>query len=82
MYNDFRNRAIPEFKFELEPLEYEDFISAVENNLLKCLVLMENSIPIGYLIYTTLVSYSIELNIIYLISDEYFETKLRYLMDD
>ena len=82
LYNDFKNRAVSDFKFDLEPLEYEDFISAIENNLLKCLVLMENSIPTGYLIYTTLVSFSLELNIIYLISDENYETKLRYLLDE
>ena len=82
LYNDFKSRAISDFKFDLEPLEYEDFISAIENNLLTCLVLLENSIPTGYLIYTTLVSYSLELNIIYLISDENYEAKIRYLMDE
>ena len=82
LYNDFKNRAINDYKFDLEPLEYDDFINAIENKLLKCLVLYENSIPTGFLIYTTLISYSIELNIIHLISDENFETKVRYLMND
>ena len=56
LYNDFRNRACTDFKFDLEPLEYEDFISAINNGLLQCLVLSENSIPTGFLIYTTLIS--------------------------
>ena len=38
VYNDFKSKAIDEYKFELEPLEYEDFIdelyiSAIQNPL-------------------------------------------------
>ena len=82
LYNDFKNRAISDFKFELEPLEYEDFTRAIESKLLKCIVLMENSIPTGFLIYTDVISFSIELNMIYLISDENYETKVRYLVGE
>lgn len=82
LYNDFKNRAINDFKFDLEPLDYEDFTKAIEDNLLQCLVLNENSIPVGFLIYTTLISFSLELNMIYLISDENYEAKVRQLMND
>lgn len=82
LYNDFKNRAITDFKFELEPLDYEDFIKAVENKLLKCIVLTENSIPTGFLIYTDVISFSIELNMICLISDENYETKVKYLIGE
>ena len=82
LYNDFKNRAKSDFKFELEPLEYEDFTKAIENKLLKCIVLTENSIPTGFLIYTDVISFSIELNMIYLISDENYETKVRYLIGE
>lgn len=82
LYNDFKNRAINDFKFELEPLEYEDFTSAIENKLLKCIVLTENSIPTGFLIYTDVISFSIELNMIYLITDDNYETKVRYLLGE
>ena len=80
LYNDFKNRAISDFKFELKPLDYEDFIKAIENKLLKCIVLTENSIPTGFLIYTDVISFSIELNMICLISDENYETKVKYLI--
>lgn len=80
LYNDFKNRAMTDFKFDLEPLGYEDFIIAVKNGLLKCIVLYENSIPTGFLIYTTLISYAVELNIIYLISQDDFESRIRFLM--
>ena len=82
LYNDFKNRAISDFKFELEPLEYEDFTRAIESKLLKCIVLLENSIPTGFLIYTDVISFSIELNMIYLISDENYETKVQYLVGE
>lgn len=32
IYNDFRNRAVEEYMFELEPLGFEDFADAVEKN--------------------------------------------------
>jgi hypothetical protein len=30
IYNDFRLNSFSEYKFELEPLEYEDFIESVK----------------------------------------------------
>ena len=44
VYNDFRAKAINEYKFELEPLEYEEFISAVEKGFCQYGILpIENS---------------------------------------
>ncbi len=82
LYNDFKNRAVSDFKFDLEPLEYEDFLIAVKKKLLECLVLFENSIPTGILIYTNVISYSVELNLIYLISMDNYETRIRYIMNE
>ena len=45
IYNDFRNRAVLEYKFELEPLSYDEFIDAVEKELINCIVLFENTVP-------------------------------------
>ena len=39
VYNDFKAKAVSEYKFELEPLEYDEFIDAVEKDYLKCIVL-------------------------------------------
>ena len=65
VYEDFRTRAVSEYCFELEPLGFEDFIEAVEKNLIECLVLFENSYPVAFLVYTTAISEAIELNIIH-----------------
>lgn len=65
VYEDFRTRAIEEYSFELEPLGFEDFTEAVEKNLIECLVLFEDSIPVAFLVYTTAISEAIELNIIH-----------------
>ena len=50
VYNDFKSKAISEYKFELEPLEYEEFIDAIEKDYMKCIVLKENLIPTAFLV--------------------------------
>ena len=65
VYNDFRDRAKDNYMFELDPLEFEDFIDAVEKKLIECLVLFENTIPVAFLVYTTAISEAIELNIVH-----------------
>ena len=70
VYNDFKSKAGSEYKFELEPLEYEEFIEAVEKGYLKCIVLKENLIPTAFLVYTTSISESIELNLIHCLGTE------------
>ena len=81
VYNDFKSKAIPEYKFELEPLEYEEFIDAVEKGYLNCIVLKENQIPTAFLVYTTSVSEAIELNIIHCLGDEDEITKRKLLIE-
>jgi ribosomal protein S18 acetylase RimI-like enzyme len=81
VYNDFKSKAISEYKFELEPLSYEEFISAVENGYLKCIVLKENLIPTSFLVYTTDISESIELNMIHCLGTEDESLKYRLLTE-
>lgn len=81
VYNDFKSKAISEYKFELAPLEYEEFIDAVEKGYLKCIVLNENNIPTAFLVYTTSISESIELNIIHCLGNEDETTKQRGLIE-
>ena len=42
LYKDFYSKAISEYKFELAPLEFDEFIDAVDQGLIKCLILDEN----------------------------------------
>ncbi len=81
VYNDFKSKAISEYKFELAPLEYEEFIDAVEKGYLKCIVLNENNIPTAFLVYTTSISESIELNIIHCLGNEDETTKQKGLIE-
>lgn len=81
VYNDFKSKAVSEYKFELDPLEYEEFTDAVEKGYLKCIVLKENNIPTAFLVYTTSVSESIELNIIHCLGGEDEITKQKLLME-
>jgi ribosomal protein S18 acetylase RimI-like enzyme len=81
VYNDFKEKAVSEYKFELEPLEYEEFIDAIEKKYMNCIILKENGIPTAFLVYTTSVSESIELNIIHCLGTEDEITKVRMLID-
>ena len=81
VYNDFKSKAVSEYKFELEPLEYEEFINAVENGYLKCIVLKENLIPTAFLVYTSSISEAIELNIIHCLGVEDEVAKQKALIE-
>ncbi len=81
VYNDFKAKAVSEYKFELEPLSYEEFIDAVEKNYMHCIVLKENDIPTAFLVYTTSISESIELNLIHCLGTEDEITKIKLLLE-
>lgn len=81
VYNDFKSKAMSEYKFELAPLEYEEFINVVEQKLMNCIVLKENEIPTAFLVYTTSISESIELNIIHCLGTEDEITKVKLLIE-
>ena len=82
VYNDFKAKAVSEYKFELEPLEYEDFLSAVEKDYMKCIVLKENDIPTAFLVYTTAISEAIELNIIHSLNMESMFPRCKALIEE
>ncbi len=81
VYNDFKAKAASEYKFELEPLPYEEFLNAVENNYLQCIVLKENEIPTAFLVYTTSISEGIELNIVHCLGTEDEAKKISLLIE-
>jgi ribosomal protein S18 acetylase RimI-like enzyme len=65
LYEDFRKKATSEYSFELEPLDYEGFLEAIDKDLIKCIVLYNDEEPVAFLVYTTAISEAIELNIIH-----------------
>jgi len=81
LYNDFKTKAVDSYKFELEPLSYDEFISAVENNLIQCIILLENNIPTAFLVYTSAISESIELNLIHCLGTEDLINKQKSLLN-
>ena len=42
LYEDFCRSAVTEYKFELEPLDYDSFIESLENRLINCIIYTEN----------------------------------------
>lgn len=81
VYNDFKAKAVSDYKFELEPLSYEEFIDAVEKKYMQCIVLKENDIPTAFLVYTTSISEAVELNLIHCLGTEDETTKVKYLIE-
>lgn len=81
VYNDFMNKAVSEYKFELEPLTCEEFCKAVEDNLFQCIVLTEDNIPTAFLAATTVISDGIELNIIHCLGEENIIPKKKVLLE-
>ena len=63
LYEDFRKKAKTDYNFELEPLDYDGFLDAIDKDLIKCIVLYDEEKAVGFLVYTTAISESIELNI-------------------
>ncbi len=81
VYNDFKAKAVSDYKFELEPLSYEEFIAAVEKDYMKCIVLKENEIPTAFLVYTTSISEAVELNLIHCLGTEDESIKVKLLIE-
>lgn len=70
LYSDFVSRAVTDYRFELTPLDYDGFIDAVDKDIIKCIVLLENMLPTAFLVYTTAISESVELNVIHCLGNE------------
>lgn len=81
VYEDFRSKAKLKYNFELEPLNYNDFIKSINDELINCLVLLEDNIPTGFLVYTTLISEGIELNLMHCLGEEDINKKRRLLIE-
>lgn len=82
VYEDFVNRAVTEYKFELAPLGFSDFVDSYEKGLIKCLVLYENKEAVAFLVYTTAISEAVELNIIHSLNMENLLERSRYLVQE
>lgn len=81
LYKDFYSKAISEYRFELPPLEFEEFVDAVDEGMIKCLTLDENGFPTAFLVYTTAISESVELNLIHCLGTEDLVTKRKMLLE-
>ncbi|OGI30530.1 MAG: hypothetical protein A2287_03315 [Candidatus Melainabacteria bacterium RIFOXYA12_FULL_32_12] len=65
LYEDFKVKSTTDYKFDIPPLEYEDFKNIATQDVLKGFVLFEDSEPKGFLLYVLEQHKAIELNIIF-----------------
>ena len=80
VYNDFRRKCRHDYKFELDPLEYNDFIEYFAKGLLSCILLLEDDIPTGFLAYSAALEDAIELYVIHCLGSENILDKKNCLM--
>ncbi|MBQ8848191.1 MAG: GNAT family N-acetyltransferase [Candidatus Gastranaerophilales bacterium] len=80
-YNDFRLKARTDYKFEIDPLTYDDFIDSFNKGLINCIILLEDSIPTGFLAYTTVPVDVIELFVVHCLGNEDAIEKRKCLFD-
>jgi len=66
IYEDFRLKATKDYRYEIEPLDFYSFKTAVADGILNGIALFENSTPLGILIYVIEPHKAIELNIIHI----------------
>ena len=80
LYNDFVSKSLTDYHFELPPLAYDEFVEAVSKDVIKCVVLLENSFPTAFMVYVVPDYESVELNLIHCLGDEDLIEKRNYLM--
>ncbi|HIS74981.1 TPA: GNAT family N-acetyltransferase [Candidatus Galligastranaerophilus intestinavium] len=81
VYNDFRLKCATDYKFEIEPLTYEEFIEYFEKKLINCVILLEDDIPTGFLAYSNASKDVIELFLIHILGNENINEKRNSLME-
>jgi len=80
LFENFRSRAVKDYKFEMAPLEFNDFRDSIKQSFLKGFVLFEESVPKGFLLYFLEPSSAIELNLIHILDNENINRKRKVLV--
>ncbi len=66
-YENFLDRCHDDYKFELTPLDYDNFINIIAMDVIKGYVLYEDNQPKGFLLYVLEEHGAVEINIIHFI---------------
>lgn len=81
VYNDFRLKCSTDYKFEIEPLTYDEFIEYFGKKLISCIILLEDDIPTGFLAYSNASAEVIELFLMHILGNEHVDIKRNALME-
>jgi ribosomal protein S18 acetylase RimI-like enzyme len=80
LFENFKSRAVQDYKFELPPLEFSNFAESIRGKMIKGFVLYENKTPAGFLLYYIETSNAIELNLIHILNNEDIHSKRKHLL--
>ncbi len=81
VYNDFRLKCAQDYKFEIDPLNYQEFLEYFNKKLLNCILLVEDNIPTGFLAYSCASKEAIELFLIHILGNERVDEKRDALVE-
>jgi len=70
IYEDFRSKALKNYGYEISSIEFEQFTLNIKENRLGGLVLFDDSVPQGLLIYSIEEHKVIEINVIHSIDEQ------------
>ncbi len=80
-YNDFRVNCRENYRFELDPLNYDDFLEFFNKGIIKCIILLEGAIPTAFLAYSEAQKDAIELYVIHCLGNENILEKKKLLLE-
>lgn len=80
-YNDFRNNCREKYRFELDPLTYDDFIEFYNKGIIKCIILLEDAIPTAFLAYSEAQDDAVELYVIHCLGNDNIQEKKKLLLE-
>ncbi len=65
LYEDFRGKALTDYKYQETPIDYENFVKALEDKLLEGLILFENEEATGLLVFSPAKCNTFEINAVH-----------------
>jgi ribosomal protein S18 acetylase RimI-like enzyme len=75
LYENFLSRSLVDYKFEVQPLSFEDFKGNFKSGFIKGFYLEEDGTPECLLLYVDVINESIELNLIHCMNEKCLNEK-------
>lgn len=82
LYEDFLKKAEKDYLFYVDPINLEKVFECIRERILRGILLFENDELKAFLIYSTITSSSVDINIVHMIDNENSQERLNRLIDE